>query len=263
VQEYRNRLEDLTDACNRVSAEIGVIGTFGSLALVPFESALGFLFLVPVVVAGAAYYGGHSLAKATLMRPKKRNVKALAGARRIGPADPTDEFGLDELLSRLVENPVHIVAGPRLSAADVACALEIRHQLLERTSCAEPLEAITIGSAGEGDGYCVVIGGPLVRGSLEPFVAPDCDLTDSRGNGWEIVAGGQRVVHCDDDETVGCCAVGPDGRTLFVFGVRDAGTVIVTRWLARALDDVRLAKDASWVALRRGKGDRPEELARG
>ncbi len=264
VREYRTRLEDLTDACNRVAAEIGVIGTFGSLALVPFESTLGFLFLAPVVVAGIAYYGGHSLARKSQWKAKRRAVRVGPARGRPAVADAQPERrGLREVLSRLVTQPVHVVASSRLSAADIACALEIRHQLVERTTCDDPLDAVTLGVDADTAGMRVVIGGPLVRTTPEPFVVPECDLTDSRGNGWEIVAGDQRIVHCDDDETVGCCAVGSDGRTLFVFGVRDAGTVIATRWLEKALDDLGLDRGANWVALRRGKDNRPEELARG
>jgi hypothetical protein len=74
IHEYRTRLGDLTDACNRVSAEIGVIGTFGSLALVPFESTLGLLFLLPIIAAGTAYFGGHSLARAILMKTRWRRA---------------------------------------------------------------------------------------------------------------------------------------------------------------------------------------------
>ncbi|HEU5474566.1 MAG TPA: hypothetical protein VFV67_28300 [Actinophytocola sp.] len=265
VREYRIRLGDLTDACNRVAAEIGVIGTFGSLALVPFESSLGLLFLGPVIVAGLAYYGGHSFARAMLTKFRwRRDKKLMRSQRDLTPDTVSDRPRLTDALRQLVKSEVHILASSRLSAADVACALEIRHQLLERTKCADPLAAITIGASDEAkEGMRVVVGGPLVRTTLEPFVALECDLTDSLGNGWEVVAGGQRVVHCDDDETVGCCAVGLDSRTLFIFGVRDSGTVIATRWLAEALDGTEIDYDTNWVALRRGKDYRPEEFARG
>lgn len=268
VREYRTRLEDLTDACNRVAAEIGVVGTFGSLAVVPFESTLGLFFLVPVVLAGSAYFGGYSLARALLIRPKQRRVKGkrwLVRRKRAAALTgkvETDAPTLSDLFPGLRTQPVHIVASSRLSAADTACGLEIRHQLLERTKCDDPLAAITLGTRDGREGIRVVLGGPLVRSYIEPFVAPACDLTDSRGNGWEIVAGDRRVVHCDDDETVGCCVVGPDGRTLFIFGVRDAGTVAVTQWLTRALDDEEVV-NASWIAVRRGSNGQPEELMRG
>lgn len=60
LREYRTRLNTLSRECTRVSTEIGVVGTLGSLALAPTTNALGVLFLLPVVVAGALYYGGHA-----------------------------------------------------------------------------------------------------------------------------------------------------------------------------------------------------------
>ena len=168
------------------------------------------------------------------------------------------------MLRRLVHEPVQVITSPRLSAADVACGLEIRQLLLERTTCPDPLAAITYGTKSSGNGIRIVIGGPLVRTTLEPYVSAECDLTDARGYGWEIMAGGERAVHCDDDETVGCWVVGSDARTLFVFGVRDAGTVIATRWLAQALDNCQAAGTATWIALRRSRKEGAlEEVARG
>lgn len=264
IQEYRTRLGDLTDACNRVAAEIGVLGTFGSLALVPFESTLGLLILAPVVVAGLAYYGGHGLARTATSRTRwRRTAITVARHQRRDTAASAGQATLGKVLRKLVRNSVNILASPRLSAADIACTLEIRHQLLERTTCVDPLTAITLSANDTGNSMKIVVGGPLVRANIDPFVAPDCDLTDSRGNGWEIVADNQRVIHCDDDETVGCCVAGSDGRTLFIFGVRDSGTVIATQWLSQALDDAEIGGNARWVALRRGKDDRPEELTRG
>jgi hypothetical protein len=264
IHEYRTRLGDLTDACNRVSAEIGVIGTFGSLALVPFESSLGVLFLAPVIAAGTAYYGGHSLARAVMMRTRWR--RATINPKRkpqITTTAQTHRHSLDETLNNLTKVPVEVVTSPRLSAADISCALEMRLQLLERTECANPLTAVTISTSGSGGVMRIVVGGPLVRANIEPFVAPECDLTDSLGNGWEIVANDRRVCHCDDDETVGCCVAGIDGRTMFVFGVRDSGTVVATQWLAHALDDPDTVRGASWILLRRDSNNHPEELARG
>jgi hypothetical protein len=265
VQEYRTRLGDLTDACNRVAAEIGVIGTFGSLALVPFESTLGLLLLAPVMIAGFAYYGGHSLARAVLL--KARWLRAAIEPAEEGIADVATwrQQRLDVILRQLLKSRVNIIVSPRLSAADIACALEIRHLILERTTCSDPLTAITLSQSDDREGMRIVIGGPLVRPNLDPFVAPECDLTDVRGNGWEIVAGDKRIIHCDDDETVGCCVAGLDGSTLFIFGVRDSGTVIAARWLSYALDRMGGAYcvNANWIALRRAKDGQPEELTRG
>jgi hypothetical protein len=264
IQEYRTRLGDLTDACNRVAAEIGVIGTFGSLALVPFESTLGFLFFAPVIIAGSAYYGGHGLARAVALRARWRRAEIRNVTNRsTNIAARRDHQSLDEIIRRLTKNPVNIVASSRLSIADTACAIEIRHQLLERTICANPLTAITLSTTDDRNCMRIVIGGPLVRANLDPFVAPECDLSDAQGNGWEIVADNQRVIHCDDDETAGCCVAGSDGRTLFIFGVRDSGTVVATQWLARALDSARDDRKTSWVAFRRDKDFQPEELTRG
>lgn len=264
IHEYRTRLGDLTDACNRVSAEIGVIGTFGSLALVPFESTLGLLFLIPVIVAGTAYYGGYNLARAVLRRTRwHRSRIAPSHQKVIGSAEGMSRSDLSSTLRALTDGPVEIAVSPRLSAADIACALEIRLQLLERTSCPNPLTAITLGTSGSSGVMRIVIGGPLVRASPKPFIAPACDLTDSLGDGWVIAANGTRIIHCDDDETVGCCVAGADGRTLFVFGVRDSGTVVATRWLTHALDDTAAAGTASWILLRRDKNYQPEEVIRG
>jgi hypothetical protein len=264
IHEYRIRLGDLTDACNRVSAEIGVIGTFGSLALVPFESTLGLLFLAPVLIAGTAYYGGHSFARAVVTRTRWRRTGIDNSHRApIEPeARPARQY-LDHVLDQATSQPVDILASPRLSAADIACALEVRLQLLERTKCQNPLSAVAVKAGGSSDNVRIIFGGPLVRASPEPFVSPECDLTDSRGNGWEIVADDKRIIHCDDDETVGCCVAGSDGKTIFVFGVRDSGTVVTTRWLAQALDNIDAVRGATWIVLRRGKDNRPEELARG
>jgi hypothetical protein len=262
IHEYRTRLGDLTDACNRVSAEIGVIGTFGSLALVPFESTLGILFLIPVIVTGTAYYGGYNLARTVLRRTRWRRARiAPSHTKAVGGHEPRND--LSSTLRALTEGPVEIVVSPRLSAADIACALEMRLQLLERTTCPNPLTAITLGTSGSNGVMRIVIGGPLVRANLQPFIAPECDLTDSLGDGWVIAASGTRIVHCDDDETVGCCVVGTDGRTLFVFGVRDSGTVVATRWLGHALDDTTAAGTANWILLRRDKNHQPEEISRG
>lgn len=264
IHEYRMRLGDLTDACNRVSAEIGVIGTFGSLALVPFESTLGLLFLIPVVVTGTAYYGGYKLARAVLRRTRWRRSRIAPSLRKIlDSAGHESRNNLSSMLRALTDGPVEIVVSPRLSAADIACALAIRLHLLEHTTCPNPLTAITLGTSGSNSVMRIVIGGPLVRASLQPFIAPRCDLTDSLGDGWVIAANGTRIIHCDDDETVGCCAVGADGRTLFVFGVRDSGTVVATRWLAHALDDTTAAGTANWILLRRDKNYQPEEVIRG
>lgn len=195
IHEYRTRLGDLTDACNRVSAEIGVIGTFGSLALVPFESTLGLLFLIPVIVTGTAYYAGYNLARAVLRRTRWRRTRiAPSHKKAIGGHEPRND--LSSTLRALAESPVEIVVSPRLSAADIACALEIRLQLLERTTCPNPLTAITLGTSGSNGVMQIVIGGPLVRASLQPFIAPECDLTDSLGDGWVIAANGTRIIHC-------------------------------------------------------------------
>ena len=137
LREYRTRLSMLSRECTRVSSEIGVVGTLGSLALAPTTDALGVLFLVPVAVAGALYYGGYAA------------MNRVAGDRRqpictddMVTGDWAPGLGCPHSLrsvgARLLTDPVQILVGARMSAADVGTALALLHA---RNKAGTPLGA--------------------------------------------------------------------------------------------------------------------------
>lgn len=271
LREYRTRLNTLSRECARVSTEIGVIGTLGSLALVPVTDALGVLFLVPVAVAAALYYGGHA-AMNRVAGGRRRPI--CSGGAVMGDWAPGTgrSHSLRSLGARLVTDPVQVLVGARMSAADVGTALALQLALLHvRKKAGAPfsgplLQSLRVqwdarrsvgGPGGDvvvalepepgADGTTVIVGGPLVRASGARNLGPEvCGLSDAGGKGWHYRAGGNEVAWAALEERLGCLSVAPErDDVLFVSGTRDLGTIAAVDWLTARLDGV--LPNAPWV----------------
>ena len=249
IHEYRTRLAALSRECQRVSAEIGVVGTLFSLALVPVTDTLGLFFLAPVLLAGTLYYSGYGIA-----RRFSRAPPAVALPRPVTAVARDGHTGIAAVLARMTVAPVRILAGPRLSAADLGCALALQLETMHASERDDRLEAIAVESADAPGGHVrVVIGGPIVRARLSFTEQEACRLTDEGGVGWHFCAGGERLASAEDEEQLGSISVSAvRDDVLFVVGTRDAGTVAALRWLryARATS----GPDVPWVLVdARGK----------
>lgn len=243
IHEYRTRLASLSRECQRVSAEIGVVGTLFSLALVPVTNTLGPFFLVPVAAAGTLYYLGHSLA-----RRFSRTSAPVALPLPIGAAAGSRAPGIDAVLKRMTAAPVRILAGPRLAAADLGCALALQLEIMHASQRDDRLSAVSVTPTdATGDHVRVVIGGPLVRAPLSITVEPACRLTDEGGHGWHFHADGERIAEAEAEEQLGSVSVATSrADVLFLVGTRDAGTVAALRWL-RYARETRVPDDVPWV----------------
>ncbi|MEO7197080.1 MAG: hypothetical protein ABIZ50_01260 [Solirubrobacterales bacterium] len=244
IHEYRARLASLSRGCQRVSAEIGVVGTLMSLALVPATEALGALFLAPVIAAGSIYYLGHSI-----VRRFSGGLAPVALSRpRIGTGG-TGEPGIDAVLARMKVAPVSILAGPRLAAVDLGCALALQLETMHASRRDDRLSAVSVTSTDTpGEQIRVVFGGPLVRTPLLINTEEACRLTDEGGEGWHFQAEGDRIAEAADEEHLGTVSVAlARDDVLFVAGIRDAGTVAALNWL-RQVDEPRV-QDIPWVMI--------------
>jgi hypothetical protein len=242
IHEYRTRLASLSRECQRVSAEIGVVGTLFSLALVPITDTLGPFFLAPVIAAGALYYLGHPIARRLSSAPAP-----VALPQPTAASTGTGLPGIDAVLAQMTAAPVRILAGPRLAAADLGCALTLQLETVHASQRDDRLSAVSVTPADEpGDHVRVIIGGPLVRAPLSITVEEACRLTDEGGSGWHFHADGDRIAEAEDEEQLGSVSVAI-GRedVLFVVGTRDAGTVAALRWLRYARETHVL--DVPWV----------------
>ncbi|MDQ3675917.1 MAG: hypothetical protein M3401_03790 [Actinomycetota bacterium] len=242
IHEYRTRLASLSRECQRVAAEIGVLGTLFSLALVPVTETLGPFFLAPVLIAGTLYYLGYAIARRfsgaspAVALPRPRAASPGSGAP-----------GIAAVLARMTVAPVRILSGPRLAAADLGCALALQLETMHASQRDDRLSAVSVNSADvPGDHVRVVIGGPLVRAPLSLTVEEACRLTDEGGAGWHFSADGHRIAAAEDEEQLGSisASVARDD-VLFVVGTRDAGTVAALRWL-RYMCGTH-APDVRWV----------------
>jgi len=244
IHEYRTRLASLSRECQRVSTEIGVVGTLFSLALVPVTDTLGPFFLAPVVVAGTLYYMGHSVARRFPRASRPVALKRL----RIGPAG-TGAPGIEAVLARTRTAPVRILAGPRMAAADLGCALALQLETMHASQRDDRLFAVSVTcDDAPGDLVRIVIGGPLVRSPPSITAQEACRLTDEGGCGWHFRATDDRIAEAENEEQLGSVstAVARDD-VLFVVGTRDAGTVAALRWL-RHVRATRVP-DVPWVLL--------------
>jgi len=271
LREYRTRLNTLSRECTRVSTEIGVVGTLGSLALTPATDALGGLFLVPVAAAAALYYGGHAAMNRVAgdRRPSICSGGAVMGDWAPGASRP---HSLRSLSARLLTDPVQILVGARMSAADVGTALALQLALLHArrkagapfgVPLAQPLRGawnarrsvggpgdevvVALGPEPDVNGTTVVVGGPLVRASGASNLGPGvCGLSDAGGKGWHYRAGENEVAWAAHEERLGCLSVAPErDDVLFVSGTRDLGTIAAVDWLTARLDGV--LPNAPWV----------------
>lgn len=271
LREYRTRLSTLSRECTRVSAEIGVVGTLGSLALTPATSVLGWLFLVPVAAATALYYGGHA-AMNRMARDRWRSI-CVDGAVIGDWASKADRANsMRSLGARLLTDPVQILVGVRMSAADVGTALALQLALLHARgkagapfsvplvqpvrgkwnaspSIRAPCDDVVVALEPElGErGTKVVIGGPLVRSSWAKNLGPGvCGLSDAGGKGWHYRAAEHEVAWASREERLGCLSIAPErDDVLFVSGTRDLGTLTAVDWLTGRLDGS--LPNAPWV----------------
>jgi hypothetical protein len=242
IHEYRTRLASLSRECQRVAAEIGVVGTLFSLALVPATDTLGAFFLAPVLIAGTLYYLGHSIAQRCSRRPP-----SAALPRPLTPADDPETPGICAVLDRMTIAPVRILAGSRLAAADLGCALALQLETMHASRRDDRLSAITVTSTdAPGDHVRVVIGGPLVRARLSLAVQESCRLSDEGGIGWHFHSATSCLAAAEDEEQLGSISTAlARDDVLFLVGTRDAGTVAALRWLRH----IRRARepDVDWL----------------
>ncbi|MGH4013970.1 MAG: hypothetical protein ACRDSL_08605, partial [Pseudonocardiaceae bacterium] len=257
--------------CTRVSTEIGVVGTLGSLALTPATDVLGGLFLVPVAAAAALYYGGHA-AMNRVARDRRHSI--CADGAVIGDWAPkaSRPHSLRSLGARLLTDPVQILVGTRMSAADVGTALSLQLALLHARKKARTPLSIPLVPPPRGDwnarpsisapgadvvvalepelgvsGTTVIFGGPLVQAAGARNLGPSvCGLSDAGGKGWHFRAGENEVAWASREERLGCLSAAPErDDVLFVSGTRDLGTLTAVDWLTARLDGA--LPDAPWV----------------
>ena len=244
IHEYRTRLASLSRECQRVSAEIGVVGTLFSLALVPVTNTLGPFFLAPVLAAGTLYYLGHPIA-----RRFSRAPAPVALPQPLGAATGTGLPGIDTVLAKMTTTPVQILAGPRLAAADLGCALTLQLETMHASQRDDRLSTVSVTPTDTpGDHVRVVIGGPLVRATPTITAEEACRLTDEGGSGWHFCADGDRIAEAANEEQLGSISVATThDDVLFVVGTRDAGTVAALRWLRYARQTH--IPDVPWVLI--------------
>lgn len=225
LPEYRDRLSTMSQECGRISAEIGVLGGVASLSVVPVSDANTGLYLVPLALAGGAYFFGYRVASVV------QGWSARRRARRSAAVSGSEVGDLAATIECALFGKVRILAGPELSSTDFASAVSIWLALLRFTRQRFPLQDVKLTAIDEMD-VCVVvvIGGPLVR---VPFAdaagrnrVPVVDLTDSGGAGWRFCRGSRVLASVRSNEHLGVLSAA-QGRTdtLFVMGARDVGTL--------------------------------------
>lgn len=271
LREYRTRLSTLSRECTRVSTEIGVVGTLGSLALTPATNVLGWLFLVPVAAAAVLYYGGHA-AMNRVARDRRRSICADGAVIGDWALTADRAHSLHSLGARLLTDPVQILVGARMSAADVGTALALQLALLHargkagapfsvpllqsvsakwkaRPSISAPCGDVVVALEPElgVSATTVVLGGPLVRAAWARNLGPGvCGLSDAGGNGWHFRASEKEVAWASREERLGCLSVAPErDDVVFISGTRDLGTITAVDWLTARLD--RSLPNAPWV----------------
>ncbi len=102
------------------------------------------------------------------------------------------------------------------------------------------LKAVTLSAMEREDqSLCFVMGGPLVRAPRKAALAvapPYADLSDTGGSGWHLRVGNEHVREVGQNEKLGFVSTSPDrSDVIYVFGVRDAGTVVAVDWLKKVL----------------------------
>ena len=250
LAEYEDRLERLEQETGRAAAEVGAVGTLATLALVPFEATLGLAFLLPVVLAGAAYYGGYALSRigASKPEPPERVRSRTGGVVRAAAR-------------RILEAPAAVLVAPRIGAAEFAGAAHLWLRLLQLHRHDPATGSVAFGTdpALLHDRGGVALGGPLVQ-PREPLPArPACDLVGSRTYGdWRFQVDGRRLLGDDADETAALVTTAADrDDVLLAVGFRDTGAVLTARWLGRGLADPGRLPDGPWTLLRRDDGFEP------
>lgn len=244
LAEYEDRLERLERETGRAAAEVGMLGTFATLALVPFEATLGPAYLVPVVLAGAIYYGGYALSR--LGRARERRMAD------VGSDAPHD---IDAVVRRLLRRPAAVLVGDRIGAAEFAAAAQLWLRLLQHHELDPGAESVTFGTdpAALGDRAGVVLGGPLVQPRHRLELRAACDLVGSGTySDWRFEAEGERLIGAAGDETAAVVSTALDREdVLLAVGFRDTGAVGAARWLGRSLSEPDELPAAPWTLLRR------------
>jgi hypothetical protein len=206
---------------------------------------LGLFFLAPVVIAGLLYYGGYRIANiflslsAFLGGKHNRNEFHYRGPRglRSGPT-------LESVIGKIRTKPIRILAGPRMGVVDAGCALALQWSLLTlRADVCPQLNSVIVSNHDEAiaDSLRIVIGGPLVRVQPASQATPVCYLASSGKGRWHIYIEGSPDPSLDaaTNELTGVLSTATlDEDVLFLYGTRDAGTVLATRELQAMARDV-------------------------
>lgn len=230
LAEYGERLDRLERESVRASAEVGVFGTLATLALVPFEAALGPAYLTPIGMAALTYYGGYTVSRLGRERPSPpRATRPVPAAADIASTVDT-----------LRREPAAVVVGARPGAAEFAASAQLWLTLLQHHRHTPDADSVrfTTDPRSLDNRAGVVFGGPLVQPRDQLRVRPTCDLVGSRTYGdWRFeTVKGERLLTHTEDETAAVIAAAIDRPDLLtVTGFRDTGAVLATRWLQREL----------------------------
>ena len=249
LAEYGERLDRLERESVRASAEVGVFGTLATLALVPFEAALGPVYLTPIGMAALTYYGGYMVSRLGRSRPNPpRATRPVPAA-----ADIASTVGV------LRCKPAAVVVGDRPGAAEFAASAQLWLTLLQhhrRTPNADSVR-FTTDPRSLDNRAGVVFGGPLVQPRDRLRARPTCDLVGSYTYGdWRFeTVKGERLLTHTEDETAAVIAAAVDRPDLLtVTGFRDTGAVLATRWLQRELIRSTEREGRAWSLFLRRDG---------